>query len=265
MSSIKVRAFIQRSPIHIKNWRIMMLKENERLDCLLKEQLEIIQNDEVFSFSTDALLLGHFTDLRKRDKVMDLCSGNGVIPLLLSDKGTHEIDAIEIQPQLVDMAKRSIQHNGLETRIRMYEMDLREVQQTFKPSSYNVVTCNPPYFKTIQTHQHQKEAHKIARHEIMCTLADCVNAAKHLLKQGGRLVMVHRAERLMDVLFEFRQHQIEPKRLTMVYSKQGKAAHAIIVEGRKAGNPGLDIAPPFHMYETNGDYTKEMSAIYYGS
>lgn len=242
-----------------------MLKENERLDCLLKEQLEIIQNDEVFSFSTDALLLGHFTQLRKRDKVMDLCSGNGVITLLLSDKGNHMIDAIEIQPQLVDMAERSIRHNHLEVRIQMYEMDLRHVQQHFQPSSYNVVTCNPPYFKTIQTHQHQKEAHKIARHEVMCTLADCVNAAKHLLKQGGRFVMVHRAERLMDVLFEFRQHRIEPKKLTMVYSKPGKAAHAILVEGRKDGKPGLDIASPFYMYTTDGQYTKEMSAIYYGN
>lgn len=241
-----------------------MLKENERLDCLLKEQLEIIQNDEVFSFSTDALLLGHFTQLRKRDKVMDLCSGNGVIPLLLSDKGNHTIDAIEIQPQLVDMAERSIRHNHLETRIQMYEMDLRHVQQYFQPSSYNVVTCNPPYFKTIQTHQHQKEAHKIARHEVMCTLADCVNAAKHLLKQGGRFVMVHRAERLMDVLFEFRQHRLEPKKLTMVYSKPGKPAHAILVEGRKDGKPGLDIAPPFYMYTADGNYTQEMSAIYYG-
>lgn len=242
-----------------------MLKENERLDCLLKEQLEIIQNDEVFSFSTDALLLGHITQLRKRDKVMDLCSGNGVIPLLLSDKGNHMIDAIEIQPQLVDMAERSIRHNHLEARIQMYEMDLRHAQQHFQPSSYNVVTCNPPYFKTIQTHQHQKEAHKIARHEVMCTLADCVNAAKHLLKQGGRFVMVHRAERLMDVLFEFRQHRIEPKKLTMVYSKPGKAAHAILVEGRKDGKPGLDIAPPFYMYTADGQYTKEMSAIYYGN
>ena len=177
-----------------------MLEENERLDSLLKENLEIIQNDEVFSFSTDALLLGHFTHLRKNDKVMDLCSGNGVIPLLLSHKGQHPIDAIEIQPQLVNMAERSIQHNQLSDRIRMYELDLKNVRQTFTPSQYTVVTCNPPYFKTTQMHQHQKEAHKIARHEVLCTLEDCVEAARHLLKQGGRLIMVHRAERLMDVL-----------------------------------------------------------------
>lgn len=242
-----------------------MLQENERLDCLLKENLEIIQNDDVFSFSTDALLLGHFTHLRKNDKVMDLCSGNGVIPLLLSHKGKHLIDAIEIQSRLADMAQRSIQHNHLESRIKMYEMDLRNVKTTFKPSSYTVVTCNPPYFKTTQTNQHQKEAHKIARHEVMCTLADCVSAANHLLKQGGRLVMVHRAERLMDLLTEFRTHHIEPKQLIMVYSKQSKAAHAIVVEGRKDGNPGLTIAPPFYMYQENGEYTKEMSAIYYGA
>ena len=241
-----------------------MLRDNERLDCLLKENLEIIQNDEVFSFSTDALLLGHFTHLRKNDKVMDLCSGNCVIPLLLSYKGQQPIDAIEIQPQLVDMAKRSILHNHLTDRIHMYEMDLKEVRQNFTPSQYTVVTCNPPYFKTTQMHQHQKEAHKIARHEVLCTLEDCVEAARHLLKQGGRLMMVHRAERLMDVLSAYRAARIEPKRLTLVYSKQDKDAHAIIVEGRKDGKAGLEIQSPFYMYQDDGEYTPEMRAIYYG-
>ena len=242
----------------------MELLEHERLDYLMKEHLRIIQNDDVFSFSTDALLLGHFTEVRKNDSIMDLCSGNGVVPLLLSYKTKRQIDGIEIQQQLVDMANRSIAYNQLTSQIQMYEMDLKNVRQQFKPSQYSLVTCNPPYFKSNQLHQHQKDAHKIARHEIMCSLEDCCIAARHLLKQGGRLVMVHRAERLMDVLSNMRASGIEPKKLCFVYSKKSKDAQTIIVEGRKGGNQGLAIQPPFYIYNEDGTYTSEMSEVYYG-
>ncbi|WP_436855948.1 tRNA1(Val) (adenine(37)-N6)-methyltransferase [Staphylococcus caeli] len=241
-----------------------MLLDHERLDYLTKENLRIIQNDEVFSFSTDALLLGHFTKIKRQDVIMDLCSGNGVIPLLLSHKGSNTIDAIEIQEQLVDMAKRSITYNQLDDRICMYHMDLKDAYKQFKPSQYSVVTCNPPYFKVNQQHQHQKNAHKIARHEVMCTLEDCCMAARHLLKQGGRFMIVHRAERLMDVLSSMRAYQIEPKKLYFVYSKQNKVAQTIVVEGRKGGNQGLDIQPPFYIYNQDGAYTEEMREVYYG-
>ena len=141
-----------------------MLLQNERYDFLLKEKLEIIQNDDVFSFSTDALLLAHFTKIKKKDVIMDLCSGNGVIPLLLSHKGNQFIEGIEIQEQLVHMAKRSIVHNHLTDRIHMYHMDLKQAHHTFIPAQYSLVTCNPPYFKVNHQFQHQKDAHKIARH-----------------------------------------------------------------------------------------------------
>ncbi|GAA6823772.1 tRNA1(Val) (adenine(37)-N6)-methyltransferase [Staphylococcus sp. 18_1_E_LY] len=242
----------------------MELLEHERLDYLMKEHLRIIQNDEVFSFSTDALLLGHFTEVRKNDSIMDLCSGNGVVPLLLSYKTKRQIDGIEIQHQLIDMANRSIAFNQLTAQIQMYEMDLKAVRTQFKPSQYSLVTCNPPYFKSNQLHQHQKNAHKIARHEIMCSLEDCCIAARHLLKQGGRLVMVHRAERLMDVLSNMRDSGIEPKKLYFVYSKKEKDAQTIVVEGRKGGNQGLTIQPPFYIYNEDGTYTSEMREVYYG-
>ncbi|MDU9419297.1 tRNA1(Val) (adenine(37)-N6)-methyltransferase [Staphylococcus lloydii] len=242
----------------------MELLEHERLDYLMKEHLRIIQNDEVFSFSTDALLLGHFTEVRKNDSIMDLCSGNGVVPLLLSYKTKRQIDGIEIQHQLIDMANRSIAFNQLTAQIQMYEMDLKAVRTQFKPSQYSLVTCNPPYFKSNQLHQHQKNAHKIARHEIMCSLEDCCIAARHLLKQGGRLVMVHRAERLMDVLSNMRDSGIEPKKLYFVYSKKEKDAQTIVVEGRKGGNQGLAIQPPFYIYNEDGTYTSEMREVYYG-
>lgn len=241
-----------------------MLQPGERMDYLIREDLRIIQNDAVFSFSTDALLLGHFTEVRKRDRILDMCAGNGVIPLLLSDKGNNVITGVEIQPQLVNMAERSIQYNHLEGRITMVEMDINALIQAYAPAQFDLITCNPPYFKANQTNQHQLEAHKIARHEIYCTLDDCLRVSNHLLKEGGRIVMVHRAERMLDLFESMRHYRIEPKRLHMIYSKPGKAAQTIVVEGRKGGRQGLDIAPPFYIYDAQGDYTPEMKEIYYG-
>lgn len=241
-----------------------MLQPGERLDYLIREDLRIIQNDAVFSFSTDALLLGHFTEVRKRDRILDMCAGNGVIPLLLSDKGNNVITGVEIQPQLVNMAVRSVQYNHLEDRITMVEMDINALIQAYSPAQFDLITCNPPYFKANQTNQHQLEAHKIARHEIYCTLDDCLRVSNHLLKEGGRVVMVHRAERMLDLFVSMRHYRIEPKRLHMIFSKPGKAAQTIVVEGRKGGRQGLDIAPPFYIYDEQGDYTPEMKEIYYG-
>ncbi|EHV5272890.1 tRNA1(Val) (adenine(37)-N6)-methyltransferase [Staphylococcus pseudintermedius] len=241
-----------------------MLQPGERLDYLIREDLRIIQNDAVFSFSTDALLLGHFTEVRKRDRILDMCAGNGVIPLLLSDKGNNVITGVEIQPQLVNMAVRSVQYNHLEDRITMVEMDINALIQAYSPAQFDLITCNPPYFKANQTNQHQLEAHKIARHEIYCTLDDCLRVSNHLLKEGGRVVMVHRAERMLDLFESMRHYRIEPKRLHMIFSKPGKAAQTIVVEGRKGGRQGLDIAPPFYIYDEQGDYAPEMKEIYYG-
>lgn len=242
-----------------------MLNDGERLDQLIREGYEIIQNDEVFSFSTDALLLGHFVNTRNKDKVMDLCTGNGIIPLLLSHKSQSEIQGIEIQEALVNMAQRTITHNQLDQQISVSLLDLKQVTHKFEPSTFDVVTVNPPYFKENQQMKHQKEAHKIARHEIYCTLEDVVRASKHLLKQGGKLMMVHRAERLMDVLSTFRMFNIEPKRLRMVYSTPAKReAVTILVEGRSGGQAGLKIEQPFYIYNELGDYSNEMKEVYYG-
>ncbi len=241
-----------------------MLKENERLDQLIKENLQIIQNDAVFSFSTDALLLGHFTPKLNKGRVMDLCSGNGIIPLLLSHGSNYTIDAVEIQPQLADMARRTVERNGLSDRITVYEMDLKESTR-FIPSQYDIVTCNPPYFRANQSFRHLKEAHQIARHEVMCTLDDCTHAARHLLKQGGKLYLVHRADRLVDCLVSMRAADIEPKKLWQIYSKPDKpAAVTVVIEGIKGGKPDCKVMPPFYIYDNSGVYSPEMKEVYYG-
>lgn len=243
----------------------MMLLENERFDQLIKEDLSIIQNDEVFSFSTDALLLAHFTPLKKKDKVMDICSGNGIIPLLLSHRTTMPIDAIEIQHRLVDMARRSVQYNKLESQICVHEMDIKTVKKKFIPSQYDVVTCNPPYFRANQEYQHLKEAHRIARTEVLCTFLDCVAAANHLLKQGGKMVVVQRADRLIDVLADMRSLGIEPKVIQPIYSSANRPqAITVIVEGIKGGKPDVKVMPPFYIYDDQNEYSKAMLEVYYG-
>ncbi len=243
----------------------MMLLENERFDQLIKENLSIIQNDDVFSFSTDALLLAHLTPLKKKDKVIDICSGNGIIPLLLSHRTNMPIEAIEIQPQLVDMAKRSVQYNKLEEQICMYQMDIKSVKQNFIPSQFDVVTCNPPYFRANQEYQHLKEAHRIARTEVLCTFLDCVQSANHLLKQGGKMVVVQRADRLIDVLSDMRTVGIEPKVIYPIYSSPDKPnAITVVVVGIKGGKPDVKVMPSFYIYNTDGTYSESMNEVYYG-
>lgn len=242
-----------------------MLYENERLDQLIKENLSIIQNDEVFSFSTDALLLAHFTPLKKRDKMMDICAGNGIIPLLLSARTDMSIEAIEIQSRLVDMAMRSVRYNKLESQVCVHEMDIKKVQQNFLPSQFDVVTCNPPYFRANQNYQHLKEAHRIARTEILCTFADCVCAANHLLKQNGRMVVVQRADRLIDVIADMRANGIEPKEIQPIYSSPNKPqAITVVVVGIKGGKPDVKVMPPFYIYNQDNTYSEAMLEVYYG-
>ncbi|TDM07211.1 tRNA1(Val) (adenine(37)-N6)-methyltransferase [Macrococcus lamae] len=241
-----------------------MLKDNERYDQLIKERLVIIQNSEVFSFSTDALLLAHFTPKMQKGRVMDLCSGNGIIPLLLSHGSNYTIDAIEIQPRLADMARRSVEHNLLTERIKMHEMDLKDSNR-FTPSQYDIVTCNPPYFRQNQSFRHLKEEHMIARHEVMCTLDDCTSATQHLLKQGGKLYMVHRADRLVDCLLSMRSARLEPKKIWQIYSKPSKpTAVTVVIEAVKDGKPDCKVMPPFYIYNEDGEYSAEMKEVYYG-
>lgn len=241
------------------------MKKNERIDRLIKEGLSIIQNDEVFSFSTDALLLAHFVRPIKKGRIMDLCSGNGIIPLLLSDKMEVPIEGIEIQSELVDMARRSVALNQLDAQIQIHEGDLRTVNQSMLPSQYDVVTCNPPYFRENQSFQHLKEPHRIARHEILCTLDDCIRASRHLLKQGGRLYMVHRADRLVDCLVSMRQGGLEPKALWQIYSRPDKpTAVTVVIEAVRGGKPDCKVMPPFYIYQNDGHYSREMTEVYYG-
>lgn len=242
------------------------LKGDERLDHLLAENLRIIQSPSVFSFSLDAVLLSRFVYVPiQKGRIIDLCSGNGVIPLFLSARTKGHITGVEIQERLYDMACRSIAYNGLQDRLQMVHGDLKEMTAKYGYGKFDVVTCNPPYFTTPSNdYKNENEHLAIARHEILCTLEDAVRASSQLVKQGGKVAFVHRPGRLLDMIMLMRQYKLEPKRIQLVYPQQGKEANVLLVEAIKNGKPDLKILPPIFIYNEENEYTDEIRAMLYG-
>ena len=244
------------------------LKDDERLDYLLAEDLRIIQSPSVFSFSLDAVLLARFVSVPKsnRGKIVDLCSGNGVIPLFLSARTKASITGIELQPRLQDMASRSIKYNQLDEQINILLGDVKDAPTTLGVEKYDSVTCNPPYFLAHElSEKNVSEHYAIARHEIHLTLDEAIQSASRLLKQGGKAAFVHRPGRLLDIVTAMRANRLEPKRIQFVYPKEGKEANTLLIEGIKDGKPDLKILPPLFVYNEHNEYTKEVSELLYGA
>lgn len=245
----------------------MELYGDERIDYLLADKsMQIIQSPTAFSFSLDAVLLAHFARVPiKMGEILDLCTGNGVIPLLLSKRTVAKITGVEIQERIFDMGKRSVQWNGLTEQIDLIHGDLKEMLPVLGHSSFDVVTCNPPYFPTPARTEHNTNQYlTIARHEVYCTLEDVVKACKLHVRPGGKVAMVHRPGRLVDILTLFRKYRIEPKRLRLVYPKRKKEANILLVEGIRDGKADLKILPPLYIYNQDGKYTEEAEEIIYG-
>ncbi|ETP70586.1 tRNA1(Val) A37 N6-methylase TrmN6 [Planococcus glaciei] len=244
-----------------------MLLDDERLDYLLAEDLRIIQSPSVFSFSLDAVLLARFAYVPlKRGKIVDLCTGNGAIPLFLSARTESAIVGVELQERLVHMAQRSVAYNGLEEQIQIIEGDVKEIPARLGIEKYDVVTCNPPYFPAHELSDKNLSEHMaIARHELHLTLDESVQAASKLLKQGGKAAFVHRSGRLIDIITAMRANRLEPKRVRLVYPKAGKEANTLLIEGIKDGKPDLKILPPLIVYGENGEYTEEVRELLYGN
>lgn len=236
------------------------LLSDERLDHLLGKEGRIIQSPSVFSYSLDAALLAQFAWVPiQQGKLVDLCAGNGAIPLFLSYRTKGTITGLEIQPRLVDMARRSIAFNEKQDQLKMIEGDVKEAGKQLGYGLYDSVTCNPPYFLANESsNRNQSEHYTIARHEVLCTLEDCIRSAADLLKQGGKTAFVHRPERLLDIVTLMRQYRLEPKRMQLIYPKEGKEANMLLIEGIKDAKPGLKVLPPFIVYEQDDTYTEQM-------
>lgn len=242
------------------------LKDDERLDYLLAEDLRIIQSPSVFAFSLDAVLLAKFVYVPiQKGNILDLCTGNGIVPLLLSTRTKGKITGVEIQQRLYDMAVRSIDYNELQHRLHMIHGDIKEMPKELGYGKYDVVTCNPPYFLTPSNDERNENEHlAIARHEILCTLEDAVRVSSQLVRQGGKVAFVHRPGRLLDMITLMRKYRLEPKRIQFVHPKIGKEANTLLVEAIKDGQPDLKILPPLFVHDENQEYTNEVKEILYG-
>lgn len=242
------------------------LYDGERIDYLPNKEQQIIQAKDILSFSIDAVLLAKFVHVPiQKGNLIDLCCGNGVIPLLLSRRTKGDIVGVEIQPRLAQMAERNIALNDLHTRIKMYCADINELPKEIMLGDFDVVSCNPPYFKmTSQTEKNLSEHQFIARHEVYCTLEDVIRVSSALVRQKGKVALVHRPERLADICTLMKKYRIEPKRMQLVYPKKGKDANILLIEGMKDGQPELKCLPPLFVYDEGQTYTKEFETIYYG-
>lgn len=244
--------------------RVYMNKK-ERVDDLLTKEMKIIQSEEVFCFSMDAVLLAHFVSLPvQKGNIIDLCTGNGVIPLLLSTRTRGEISGVEIQERLADMSQRNVELNGLSDRIHIYHGDVKDALTFLAPGSFDVLTCNPPYLPIGKGEKNGNDHIAIARHEILLTLEEMIKVSAALVRTGGKVAYVHRAGRLADIITLMRKYRIEPKRLRFVHPKRNAEANMVLIEGARDGKPDLKLLPPLIVYEDNGQYCEEIYEIYYG-
>lgn len=222
------------------------------------ENLKIIQDSDSFRFSIDSVLLPNFVTINKNiKKILDIGTGNAPIPLILSTKTKAQITGIEIQKKSAELAKKTITLNNLENQIQIIQDDIRSYP--FETDQYDVITCNPPFFKVCKnSHFNDKDEKTIARHEVTLTLEDVLKIARKLLKNQGVIALVHRPERLVDILVEMRKNNIEPKKIQYVYPNQKENSHILLIEGKKNGKSGLRILPPLYIHQEDGNYTEEI-------
>lgn len=243
----------------------VLLHSSERIDDLLTQDIGIIQSDEVFSFSMDAVLLARFASIPRRGRILDMCTGNGVVPLLLTTRTKAVIEGIEIQPRLADMARRSVVMNDLQDRVIIREGDLRELYLETGYGVYDAITVNPPYMplngSDIKLNQHQA----IARHEIHCTLEEVIQSGSRLLRPGGKLSMVHKPLRLAEIISLMQKYRLEPKIIRFVHPRLHMEANMVLIECIKDGKPEVRLQPPLIVYDDEGNYCKEMMEVYYGT
>lgn len=228
------------------------------------KNLKIVQDNEMFNFSLDSVLLPNFVTLNKNiTNILDIGTGNAPIPLILSTKTNANIIGVEIQNEVFNQAIESVKINNLQKRIKILNSDIKEMYENFETESFDVITCNPPFFEVTKESNLNKNDYKtIARHEVHLMLDDIFKISKKLLKNNGVVAIVHRPERLIQIIESMKKYNIEPKRIRFVYPKKEKEANILLIEGRKNGRSGIKILPPLYSHESNGEYTKEIQKYF---
>jgi len=232
-------------------------------DILGYKNRKIFQDDDCFAFSLDSIMLANFVSIRYRDKkIVDLGCGNAVIPLVLSLRTNKPIVGVELQKKIYDLAIKSVEINKLQSQICIVNGNIKDFVTQANIESFDVVTCNPPYFK-VSDHKNLNLSleKQIARHEVEITLSDIFCVSKKILKNNGTLAIVHRADRLLEIFDEFRKNKIEPKRIQFVYSTKDKSSILVLIEGQKNGKPGLSVEKPFILYDKYGNLTEEYKLL----
>ena len=232
-------------------------------DILGYKNRKIFQDTDCFSFSLDSIMLANFVTIRLKDKkIVDLGCGNGVIPLIMSLRCDKKIIGVELQSKLADMAKRSVDYNNLNDFIEIINCNMKDYVSDETFESFDLITCNPPYFKVNDKNYFNDNIEKvIARHEVEITLSELMVIVKKLLKNNGNFAIVHRTDRLMEILSEFRKNNIEPKRIRFVHEKSNKESTLVLIEGQKNGKVGLKVENPFILYNEDGSETEEYKRL----
>lgn len=243
---------------------INILNKNERIDDLEFKDLKIIQNKDGFCFGIDSVLLTDFAkNIKNNSKVIDLGTGTGIISILLSGKTNRtNFVGVEVQSEVADMAKRSVNLNNLENRIKILNMNILDLKKEYKKGDFDVVVTNPPYKKLNTGVININDKKLISRHEVKASLENFIEISSFLLKDFGEFYMVHRPDRLVDIFYIMRQNEIEPKRIKFVYPNKNKKANLILVKGIKKGKPFLEYENNLYIYDDKGNYTEEILKIY---
>lgn len=245
------------------NWTTIELNEGERVDDLERCGFKIIQNTDKFCFGMDAVLLSGYASIRPGDKVLDLCTGNGIIPILLAAKSRAErIVGIEIQRDIAEIAKRSVEANDLSDRINILCADIKNAEEYYQPAVFDAVTCNPPYMIDNHGIKNPDSPKAIARHEILCNFDDVARVTSRMLKPGGRLFLIHRPFRLTEIFETLTKYKLEPKRMKLVHPYVNREPNMVLIEAGLGGRRRLTVERPLIVYESPNCYTKEIYDIY---
>lgn len=242
-----------------------MMKVKNRLlnfsDCI------IYQDDDYFAFSLDSVLLANFVTLKLTDKkIVDFCTGNAPVPMLMSFRTKGNIVGIELQKEVYELGNDSVFENGMDNQVEIINGDVKEVYNLFDRESVDVVTCNPPYFKyTEGSLINDNYVKSIARHEIKLNLDDIMKSCDYVLKNGGTFAMVHRPDRLIEIINIMQKYDIEPKKIRFCYPKMGKDANILLIEGVKKGKVGLKMMPPLFLHNEDGSYVDEIRKMFGGN
>jgi tRNA1Val (adenine37-N6)-methyltransferase len=243
----------------------VQVKAGEILDQLGYQGLKILQNPTKFKFTLDAFLLAGFVNPKPTDNLIDLGTGGGVLPLLIAGPATLRLAVgLEIQPELAEMARRSVALNQLEERITIVEGDLRHLPETLTPNSFDWVISNPPFFPVAKGVISENQALAMAKFELACTMEEVVKAAARLVRGNGRVALIYPAERLRELLFQLERVYLSPGRLCFVHNQAGANAQLVMVEARPGSRQGLTVLPPIFIYERDGQYSERMNQIFHG-